>query len=682
MVWAHFSSDAGIAAGSAPRDRGGRSSLLAAASANTRAKESTMRAVVRVLLAVALLLFGTTRPTFAECSDPAAAAAVRAECDCASANNHGAYVSCVAHATNAAVKDGTLPEDCASTVMNCASNSTCGKPGFVTCCETDASGTTKCNVVNGPDACTAPKGGSACVGTQPSCCDACSSGECGGGGGTTTSTVASTTSTVATTTSTEPTATTTTTSTTNTTGTTGTSTTTSTTNTTGTTGTSTTTSTTNTTGTTATTTSTSTTSTTGTTATTTTTSTTTTTVSSCSCAGGAPSQISFTTGVGSGTCGHLASDTSANFLSLNCGGLYFGGAGVGVPLPSTVPDQGKSFRKAACTGTALTLSGTSPTEAGGNRCAGGSNHHNACTTNADCPGGTCKFLQCTNAGCLFGPPLPIPNRSHQGAATSSCVINSITANAAGTANCSTGSTTGLNVPLSSGIFLDADLMAMRCSGGSTPGANCTGSAGPNDGLACTPGDGALGGEYPTSHDCPPPPANNLGALPIAFVLDSGTVSKTSVDLPDQANVFCGFCKNKSLNTFARRCNGLASGAACTCAVGVPCAACSGAPCLPVACTANTDCAAVTGFVSCGQRTSGAFCSGDPTSAVNPCSDLARTIVETGAPAGALTTGGPAKPAKLASIFCIPLTFSSLVDSAADLPGPGAVALQGTTQAFP
>src|SRR5207249_2263960 len=147
MVWAHFSSDAGIAAGSAPRDRGGRSSLLAAASANTRAKESTMRAVVRVLLAVALLLFGTTRPTFAECSDPAAAAAVRAECDCASANNHGAYVSCVAHATNAAVKDGTLPEDCASTVMNCASNSTCGKPGFVTCCETDASGTTKCNVV-------------------------------------------------------------------------------------------------------------------------------------------------------------------------------------------------------------------------------------------------------------------------------------------------------------------------------------------------------------------------------------------------------------------------------------------------------------------------------------------------------------------------------------------------------
>src|SRR5437870_11627 len=692
-----------------------------------------MRSFVRLLSAFVLLL-AAAEASFAACGDnpgdAQAVAATRAQiaqqCPCSGFRSHGAYQRCASGVTNQAVQAGTLSKACAEVVNNCAGNSTCGRPGAVTCCQTGATGATTCSVVSRASACKAPSGGSACVGTQSSCCDACVSGGCAGGGGTTTTTLATTTTTVATTTTTVATTTTTV----------------------------------------ATTTSTTTTSTTTTTTTTTTTSTT-----LCSCSGGAPSQVTFTTGVGSGTCGHLASDTSANFLSLNCGGLYFGGAGVGVPLPSTVPDQGMSFSKAACTGTAITLSGTSPTEAGGNRCSGGSNHHNACTTAADCPGGTCKFLQCTNAGCLFGPPLPIPNRSHQGAATSSCVINSITANAAGTADCTTGSTTGLNVPLSSGIFLDADLMAMRCSGGSTPGANCTGSggcgtvqagscpggtcvndtgrcrgpdaagtaccsaadrpssgtcetaacvggananlgcitnadcpsgscstfiqscpicdptsckcnAGPNDGLACTPGDGALGGEYPTSHDCPPPPANNLGALPIAFVLDSGTVSKTSVDLPDQANVFCGFCKNKSLNTFARRCNGLASGAACTCAVGVPCAACSGAPCLPVACTANTDCAAVTGFVSCGQRTSGAFCSGDPTSAVNPCSDLARTIVETGAPAGALTTGGPAKPAKLVSIFCIPLTFSSLVDSAADLPGPGPVAITGVTQALP
>src|SRR5439155_9490192 len=57
------------------------------------------------------------------------------------------------------------------------------------------------------------------------------------------------------------------------------------------------------------------------TTTTTTTSTTTTTAPLCSCDGGAPTRVSFTTGVGSGTCGHLASDTNPDFLSLNCGGL-------------------------------------------------------------------------------------------------------------------------------------------------------------------------------------------------------------------------------------------------------------------------------------------------------------------------------------------------------------------------
>src|SRR5205823_1976970 len=103
---------------------------------------------------------------------------------------------------------------------------------------------------------------------------------------------------------------------------------------------------------------------------------------------------------------------------------------------TTTTTTGTSITSASCVGTTVTLSGTTPTEAGGNRCSGGSNHHNACTTNADCPGGICKFLQCTTAGCLFGPPLPIPNSSHTGAATSTCVVNVIFANASGTADCS------------------------------------------------------------------------------------------------------------------------------------------------------------------------------------------------------------------------------------------------------
>src|SRR5437870_5038669 len=95
-------------------------------------------------------------------------------------------------------------------------------------------------------------------------------------------------------------------------------------------------------------------------ATTTTTSTTTTTIPLCNCAGGAPSKVSFTTGIGSGTCGHLDGDGDPNFLSLNCGGLYFGGSGVGVPLPSIVPDQGMSFSRTTCHGTTVTLSGRAP----------------------------------------------------------------------------------------------------------------------------------------------------------------------------------------------------------------------------------------------------------------------------------------------------------------------------------
>src|SRR5207249_4674189 len=262
-----------------------------------------------------------------------------------------------------------------------------------TCCQTAASGATTCSVTKGASGCTAPSGGSACVGTQPSCCDACPAGWCGGG---TTSTTLPRPTTAATTTTTPPATTTTRLATT----------------------------------------------------TTTVPTTTTTTLPTCTCAGGTPTKTKFTTGIGSGTCGHLDSDSTANTETLTCGGLFFGGSSVAVPLPSKVPDQGSSVANVSCNGNALTVSGSSPTQAGGNRCSGGTNHHNSCTTNADCPGGLCSFLQCTAAGCLFGPPLPVPNSSQGGSATSTCVINVLSADASGSANCSTGTTTGLNLPLS------------------------------------------------------------------------------------------------------------------------------------------------------------------------------------------------------------------------------------------
>jgi len=59
----------------------------------------------------------------------------------------------------------------------------------------------------------------------------------------------------------------------------------------------------------------------------------------------------------------------------------------------------------------------------------------------------------------------------------------------------------------------------------------------------------------------------------------------------------------------------------------------------------------------------------------------RTITETGAAPGCLTDGAP-HALTLVSVFGIPPAFNATVDSAGDLPGPGATSLPGTTQLIP
>ena len=113
-------------------------------------------------------------------------AAAAAACDCAGARNHGSYVSCVSHVARDAVQDGSLRAECKGEVVRCAARSTCGRDGFVTCCRTDAAGTTRCSTKRNADHCRPPKGGTACVGAASSCCDACSAG--GGCPGTTSTT--------------------------------------------------------------------------------------------------------------------------------------------------------------------------------------------------------------------------------------------------------------------------------------------------------------------------------------------------------------------------------------------------------------------------------------------------------------------------------------------------------------
>ena len=113
-------------------------------------------------------------------------AAVLAICNffCSGSTSHGAYVDCAVHVAN----DTLTNKSCERFVKKCASRSTCGRPGFVTCCRTNANHLTKCSTKSDQAHCTPPKGGTACVGVFTSCCDACTATGCATSTTTTTTT--------------------------------------------------------------------------------------------------------------------------------------------------------------------------------------------------------------------------------------------------------------------------------------------------------------------------------------------------------------------------------------------------------------------------------------------------------------------------------------------------------------
>ena len=135
-----------------------------------------MRTFVGCLAMVGVLL-AIGQPAYAGCGANAgdeqavidARNAAASTCNCATATNHGAYVKCVAGVANTRAKNNQLPKNCTGAVKKCAAHSSCGKPGFVTCCITKGT-TTKCKVAKDAATCTA-KGGHATVDpTNTSCC--------------------------------------------------------------------------------------------------------------------------------------------------------------------------------------------------------------------------------------------------------------------------------------------------------------------------------------------------------------------------------------------------------------------------------------------------------------------------------------------------------------------------------
>jgi hypothetical protein len=344
----------------------------------------------------------------------------------------------------------------------------------------------------------------------------------------------------------------------------------------------------------------------------------------CNCGAPAPTTLTYTNAIGAGNCGIARLANGLTYANLACGGLYYGGGGQSNPLPETTLESTSVTKVDFCSGTLLTLGAASAAETGSPR-------------------------TCTETGCLFGPPLPVPNPTST--PTSLCVVNTHAQDAAGTADCATGATS-LDLTLSHAMYLTGDTLG---DAGIQPCPLCNGGlcfGGPNNGMACTAG-ADLGAAYPTSQDCPPNPGDFIGTFELPFTLGTSALTwtgtpatnDTEIEL-NQLRVFCGYCRDVDntggFQSPPKLCwqNGMA--------VGSPCA------------QPNE---------TCEQRTNGAF---------GPNGGAVRTISETGSPAGSLADHA-AHATTLASIFCIEHTFDPTIDLANDIPGPGAVSLQGTVQ---
>jgi len=443
-----------------------------------------------------------------------------------------------------------------------------------------------------------------------------------------------------------------------------------------------------------------------------------------------------------GTCGEV---TAGNLpLDLERGRLYTGGGLNSVPLPLPMPDKARFFtRVTSCESQPLgiELGPTAPTEVGKHQCTLGrtcDDNNTHCVLATDCTGigdGSC------NDNCIFGAPLPIPNKETP--ETSTCNVLTVGQDVTGTATCS--GNIDLDMPIVLSIYLNGDLLTSSnlpdlpgvqscplcvriCSGGTKDGLPCRpdnpnrgcaagqrvgklctsnsdcpnppnpdatcaparteysdcinggGSCpstseclgGQNDGDPCTPGTstsdllGDAQDSYPTSHDCVNNPlasiTDNIGGLPISFSFTSRRARSYAVDHPNGARVFCGFCRDVTGGGSLCFEGSLAGG----CPASIPQATGNAVPC-----NSDADCADADTYESCVQRDPGAF------------SETGATMITVwGSSDGECVTDGQPHATSLVSLFCHPPTFGATVDAAGDLPGPGAMLLQGVVQLSP
>ena len=374
----------------------------------------------------------------------------------------------------------------------------------------------------------------------------------------------------------------------------------------------------------------------------------------CDCGASDPTEFRFANGVGSGICGNVTDGTLTK--SFNCGEIIVGGGSS--PVPNSVfQDMVDPVRLKVqeCTGKNLVLESMSVAETGSNK-------------------------QCTDTGCLFGPPLPfiLPSTPQ-----SACVYMRVDRPGRGTVQCDSGDAS-IDMTILGHMFLTGDILPRRCSGGTNPGGRCntvgvdpactgggtcvtdpdvqpcpicnpvTGicNGGNANGMSCVPAaEDVVGAQFPTSHDCTVSTLVSLGDIPIPFELSTGTTVRKAFTSQGQPRVFCGFCRNPNTLCFEGD---------QVCAPGTQLHRCS----------SDDECSQP--FQTCQQRSTGAF---------GPNGASFTTATEIGTPAGSLEDFAP-HAGTMSGIFCIAPTYISIIDASSDLPGPGAVSMPGTMQLSP
>jgi hypothetical protein len=319
----------------------------------------------------------------------------------------------------------------------------------------------------------------------------------------------------------------------------------------------------------------------------------------CTCAACDPAQrhtgnVDFALTTSADNCGDTRNASNTVLKNLKCGGLDIG-AGASLIPEGPTPDGSQTRFALDCCGSSCTIS----------------HFDTAPTLNTSAP-------DCSNTGCNFGTPLPIPNPTIPGITT--CVLNTWSAPASGSLDLASG-VSSTDVPLISDTYLTGNLAqpCPKCSATGTPASPGTGTCdrGPRAGMTCvTTSSTGYTRDCPTggadaTHPCTPGggqciDGSHVGTINVNLSpLTTGTAVKT-----DPNGNFCPGQSNLNGHKF------------------------------------------------------GCFGSGSCV-----------TITENGSPAGPITNGTPSG-VTLASVFCIGATGNGLVDASADLPGPGAVSLPG------